>query len=214
MLPIELIDILWEYLDLEEIVALSQTSTSWKHAIPEYNYQHKLETRCPSFTPMNSSRESWEECARVHIARLKNPKWMKNEYLFGIKGTISAARVTHNTAVPADFESFTEGYEQSISSYSATFFSVIKGSVIKYLSGNRIEIDNTVFFLGVNGEIERETGANKAIDELATSMGTKMVRGPQWEENTKTSIVVKNDDAVAISTTSRVVGVSEDDLWQ
>lgn len=211
MLPIELIDILCEYLDLEEVVSLSRTSTAWKQAIPEYIYQQKLQTRCPSFTPMNTSRSSWEECARVHIARLRNPEWMKNPYLYGIeKGTVSPAIRTHNTLVPSNFESFMEGQDFNLGVHSSMNFD----PRIYFLDGNRIKIDDTEFHLGVEDTVEAglshgvegasESGTTKSIPTkvLAASLGIEMASAPFFEASPRPTIVVKKGSAIACSSTT------------
>ncbi|RDW29934.1 hypothetical protein B0I72DRAFT_103480 [Yarrowia lipolytica] len=70
MLPPELVDILCEHLDIGSLVALSQTSTSWRGAINDTVFKTRLTRICPWFEPHLSRRFSWKECAAVYETRL------------------------------------------------------------------------------------------------------------------------------------------------
>ncbi|KAG5371139.1 hypothetical protein CKK34_1279 [Yarrowia sp. E02] len=74
MLPPEVVCDVAEYLDLEDLVALGLSSSFWNQGIPDSVYRVALHKRCPFYELENSPRDSWKECARVHVLRVSpNP---------------------------------------------------------------------------------------------------------------------------------------------
>lgn len=188
MLPLELIIKISTDLPLEDIVSLSLTCRKFYYSITEKVFQKALSRRCPSFTPYNTPRSSWAECARVHVARSRG-KWFENPHLFNLGKRVEITP-THNTLLPPDFQSLLDGYV--FSQRCKMFPGTRLIASVQYLPGNKIKTHN----------LEVKLGENRAASKtITTPKGVKMnfsalVRN---RATIKTSVA---DSAVVFTSTS------------
>ncbi|KAG5358391.1 hypothetical protein CJU89_4950 [Yarrowia sp. B02] len=188
MLPLELTIELSGYLDIHELVALSHTCKRWKTAITDSVFQLVMMRHCPSFSPEMTSRQSWEECAKVHVARSKNPRWVGNMNLFSLREAVPI-NVSRNVPVPTDFVSCMDCHKAKLG----------KGcGPIEYHMGNGVAVNGTRIYLGSH-ELGKRLGVELLLRKpIVTSGGTSMfvMEPEEWVDRrlvkTETSIGLTN----------------------
>ncbi|KAG5358468.1 hypothetical protein CJU89_5041 [Yarrowia sp. B02] len=142
------------------------TCREWKEAVPESVYQTVLLRHCPSFVLESTDRKSWEECARVHVARIKSSQWMFQPELFSLCRT-AIVEVSRNEPVKKDFESFLDGHYTDLGNNCGR---------IEYMGGNGIRVRNTVVYLG-SDTLGKRIGIEPVTRaRLVTSSGVEMDR--------------------------------------
>ncbi|KAB8283251.1 hypothetical protein BKA91DRAFT_128202 [Yarrowia lipolytica] len=67
----EIVLLIAEELDLESIIALSQTSASWRRLVSDTLFQRAIRRSCPWFEPQFSDRGTWKACAIEQVRRSK-----------------------------------------------------------------------------------------------------------------------------------------------
>lgn len=187
MLPDELIAKVIQHLDLEDLVALSYTNTQWRDSIPESLYETKLRRHCPSFLPNNTSRKTWQECARVHVARLKDPNLKKNLEAHLRGGARVTVNVQKNTPPPKGFVSFLNAVERYELRESHTLIRVFPG-----------------YSARIWGEHSLRFYADKKItmDDLTTKSGTNLHLSYLGNSDVNETRVVKSQHSIALTTST------------
>lgn len=173
MLPHELILQLTKDMPLEDIVSLNLTCRRFFYGIPERVFRKALSPRCPSFTPYNTPRNSWAECARVHVHRCRYFKGEEFLPIFNIGKKVEITP-THNTPLPPDFVSLMDYFE---SRYSAQWNGVYPGLMgcPYYMTGNKFCITRPEFKLGgtvdqfCNTNLEFKLGEDRKMNKILTS---------------------------------------------
>lgn len=186
MLPPEILIEICSTLDLRDLVSLAQSSPLFD--IPESVYRHQVLLHCPSFTPETTPRSSWKECAHVHVARMDNPNWMDDPYLFDLRGKVETIEVKRDEKLPDNFVSFLDGYEIDDR---------------KYLSRNVIQIGHFSI-----GEWYFHLGDPHSTP-LKTSTGVEMVCAVE-DERVQTTVM---SDSVIALTSNKKRRDSEDEIW-
>lgn len=190
MLSEELVIHLSGYLDIGELVSLGLTSRQWQEAIPDSVYQLVMMRHCPSFTPESTNRSSWQECARVHVSRLKNPDWMKSSHLFEMFHEVSLVEVTKNIPVPTGFVSFLDGHKAKLRKNCRH---------IEYLVGNGVKVKDTVIYLG-SDKLGKRIGIEAVANSpLITPSGVLLSRDQLVEGTEVDRREVVTDNAIGYS---------------
>lgn len=104
MLPPEVVCEVADYLDLESLVSLGLSSTFWNQGIPDNVYRVALHKRCPFYDLDNSPRDSWKECARVHVLRVSpTPELWRPYMLFSRHQAIPGIFDSDGCGIPYEF---------------------------------------------------------------------------------------------------------------
>lgn len=190
MLPDELIVQVIQHLDLEDLVSLSFTNTQWRDCIPESLYEQKLRRHCPSFLPHNTSRKSWQECARVHVARLKDPNLKKRLESEMRGGERVRLNVTKNEPPPDGFVSFLDLLDSSENGHRDTSVEIFPGHYL------------TTFHGYTATSIHRDIRITQS--DLTTTSGCKLDTSVLGDSEPNATRVVKSDHSIAVTTSKRV----------